>query len=82
MGITSATPIFTPAISPTPFSASICPPGTSNFVLQYNDNEIQELTISAGSLPYVSDTGQPLIGGTFDLTYGGQTATVNLRPIQ
>ena len=41
-------------------------PTAKTIALQYNGNEIQQLTISAGSAPYV---GRTSVSGTFDLTY-------------
>ncbi len=46
--------------------------GTYYFALQYNGNEVQKLSLSAGNAPFV---GSSSIIGNFDLTFNGQTVS-------
>ena len=51
--------------------------GGGNFTLQYNGNEIQQLSVSSSTAPYTS--GQPTVSGTFVLAFGSQTVTVGFN---
>ena len=63
--------------------ASICRSATTSFQLQYDGNEIQELTISGGTAPYASATSSSNdITGMFTLTFAGHsTAAIQFSEI-